>query len=174
MGCRGKTVAAHISVRFKSSINKVKFEIVYTYRVTFLDTCFTELIDYSVLDKHALEEVERLVIREINSSHKIKQPLTLNDEFIVFAANRSGFFTRISAKRLILRCYFGFINSKRRKLLKLFCGNSDQLVKPLSRGGPAPHSVFGSFSPLLLQGLRNRFCWQPLSEDALKVRGNTF
>ena len=76
-----------------------------------------------------MEKVKRLVIREIDLSHKVIEPFALDDEFTVLTAYKRLLRACGIVYRLILRRILRLVNRNGRKVFKLFGCNINKLVK---------------------------------------------
>ena len=82
----------HISFSFRRCqvyllLNVIELKIIDGYGLTVTASVFLKKLENSAVFQHLLEIVERLVIVEVDLTHKVEQPFALNVEGIVLAAD---------------------------------------------------------------------------------------
>ena len=113
-------------------IHEIELKIVDIYGITLFDSGLTELIEDSVFSEDTLEEIKRFVVGEVNLTHEVVEPFTLDIILTVFALNVG--FTNAGGvgNSLILGGDFGLIYGKRRKVGKCIRGDTYKLLQVLT------------------------------------------
>ena len=113
-------------------VHEIELEIVDVYGIALLDSRLTELIKDTVFGEDTLEEIKRFVVGEVDLTHKVVEPFTLDIILTVFASDIGFTDTRGVGNSLILGGDFGFVDGEGRKVGKCVCSNTDKLLKVLA------------------------------------------